>query len=243
MASCAGYATSDRRTSRLLSYALWAMCAGRNAAAAWHETSHQPLGRRGRGPVAGRARRLTELACRGPSGETWPVGSDRHAVRRGVDAPLPQAEAPMIRRDLSALCGALALLGFTTHALTAQERRYVDPTLASDTTTFPYSEGVLVGSTLYLSGTIGLLPDNKVPDTVAEEALTRPREHEGYPGGGRHDHGRSRVGAGVLLRPVDLRRVQPGLPHLLHEGILRRAPSWASPTCSTGPGSRSRASP
>ena len=33
----------------------------------------------------------------------------------------------MIRRDLSALCGALALLGFTTHALTAQERRYVIP--------------------------------------------------------------------------------------------------------------------
>jgi reactive intermediate/imine deaminase len=76
----------------------------------------------------------------------------------------------MTRRGTTALCVALAILGVATRPLAAQQRRYVDPTMASDTTTFPYSEGVVVGSTLYLSGTIGLLPGNKVPDSAAEEA-------------------------------------------------------------------------
>ena len=52
----------------------------------------------------------------------------------------------------------------------AQGRTYVDPTMASDTVTFPYSGAVLVGNTLYLSGNIGLLRDQKVPDTATEEA-------------------------------------------------------------------------
>jgi 2-iminobutanoate/2-iminopropanoate deaminase len=65
---------------------------------------------------------------------------------------------------------ALVALVTTAGSLTAQERRYVLPTMASDTTTFPYSGGAFVGNTLYLSGTVGLLPGAKVPDTATEEA-------------------------------------------------------------------------
>jgi reactive intermediate/imine deaminase len=54
--------------------------------------------------------------------------------------------------------------------VSAQGRTYVGPTMASDTVTFPYSDAVLVGNTLYLSGNIGLLRDQKVPDTATEEA-------------------------------------------------------------------------
>jgi 2-iminobutanoate/2-iminopropanoate deaminase len=69
-----------------------------------------------------------------------------------------------------ALFTALALLGLTPHAASAQMRQYVSPNMASDTTTLPFSEAVLVGNTLYLSGTIGLLPGNKVPASATEEA-------------------------------------------------------------------------
>jgi 2-iminobutanoate/2-iminopropanoate deaminase len=54
--------------------------------------------------------------------------------------------------------------------LGAQERRYVDPRMATDTTVPPFSAGVLVGNTLYLAGKIGLTPDRKVPASAAEEA-------------------------------------------------------------------------
>ncbi len=76
----------------------------------------------------------------------------------------------MHQRGRTTLLTAVAVLGLTPHAGLAQGRQYVDPTMASDTTTFPYSEGVLIGNTLYLSGTIGLLPGNRVPDSATEEA-------------------------------------------------------------------------
>ena len=55
-------------------------------------------------------------------------------------------------------------------ALAAQERRYIDPRMAGDTTVPPFSAGVVVGNTLYLSGKIGLTADRKVPATPEEEA-------------------------------------------------------------------------
>jgi 2-iminobutanoate/2-iminopropanoate deaminase len=42
--------------------------------------------------------------------------------------------------------------------------------LPSDTAALPFSAGVLVGNTLYLSGKIGLTPDRRVPATPEEEA-------------------------------------------------------------------------
>lgn len=50
----------------------------------------------------------------------------------------------------------------------AQDRHYFSP--ARDTATLPFSGAVQVGGTLYISGTLGLLPGRKVPDTPTEEA-------------------------------------------------------------------------
>lgn len=56
-------------------------------------------------------------------------------------------------------------------ALVAQEaRRFVNPRTIADTTVGPFSSGVLVGNTLYLSGKIGLTEDRRVPASAAEEA-------------------------------------------------------------------------
>jgi reactive intermediate/imine deaminase len=76
----------------------------------------------------------------------------------------------MLRRGTGVLLAAIAILTATSHPLRAQERHYVAPRVATDTTTLPFSGGVLVGKTLYLSGTIGLLPGEKVPATATEEA-------------------------------------------------------------------------
>lgn len=76
----------------------------------------------------------------------------------------------MLRRATGVLLATTAILATTAHALRAQARHYIAPRVATDTTTLPFSGGVLVGNTLYLSGTIGLLPDEKVPATATEEA-------------------------------------------------------------------------
>ena len=67
----------------------------------------------------------------------------------------------------------LTVLAFVaaSAALVAQEaRRFVMPRTIADTTVGPFSGGVLVGNTLYLSGKIGLTEDRRVPASAAEEA-------------------------------------------------------------------------
>ena len=54
--------------------------------------------------------------------------------------------------------------------LSAQERTYIDGRSATDSNVPPFSGAVKVGDTLYLSGTIGLDDENKVPDDAGEEA-------------------------------------------------------------------------
>ncbi len=51
-----------------------------------------------------------------------------------------------------------------------QERHYVNPRTAADADVPPFSGGVMVGDTFYVAGTIGLLPDQTVPETAQEEA-------------------------------------------------------------------------
>ncbi len=75
-----------------------------------------------------------------------------------------------MRQRSVALFAILLVLTLSPRPASAQARQYVDPVMASDTATLPFSEAVRVGNTLYLSGTIGLLPGPKVPDTAAEEA-------------------------------------------------------------------------
>ena len=62
---------------------------------------------------------------------------------------------------------ALALLGSAN--LTAQERTYVGGRSAADADAPPFSGAVLVGNTLYLSGSLGL-EGGEVPEDPADEA-------------------------------------------------------------------------
>jgi len=70
----------------------------------------------------------------------------------------------------TAMLAILVALCLSPRLVAAQGRTYVGPTVASDTVTYPYSDAVLVGNTLYLSGTVGLLRGQRVPDTATEEA-------------------------------------------------------------------------
>ncbi|MDQ3172024.1 MAG: RidA family protein [Acidobacteriota bacterium] len=70
------------------------------------------------------------------------------------------------RRVLLALV-LFAALGATASA--QQARRHIEPRAAADTGA-PFSGAVLVGDTLYLSGSIGIDANQKVPDTAEAEA-------------------------------------------------------------------------
>ncbi len=66
---------------------------------------------------------------------------------------------------------SVALVTAASTDLSAQEvRRYINPRSAAESTALPFSGAVLVGNTLYLSGTIGLDEDQQVPSTPEAEA-------------------------------------------------------------------------
>ena len=70
------------------------------------------------------------------------------------------------RRLLTTLV-LFAALGATASA--QQARRHIEPRSATDPGA-PFSGAVLVGDTLYLSGSIGIDANQKVPDTAEAEA-------------------------------------------------------------------------
>ena len=75
----------------------------------------------------------------------------------------------MSGRALAAV--ALAALVWGASDLSAQEtRRYINPRSADNPAAPVFSGAVLVGNTLYLSGTIGLDPGQQVPATAEAEA-------------------------------------------------------------------------
>jgi len=63
---------------------------------------------------------------------------------------------------------ALAIAWLTTPSAHAS-RTFVNPRTPADATALPFSGAVLVGDTLYLSGTLGLVKGQR-PDTPQEEA-------------------------------------------------------------------------
>ncbi|MCH8936064.1 MAG: RidA family protein [Gemmatimonadetes bacterium] len=66
---------------------------------------------------------------------------------------------------------SVALVSAVSADLSAQDiRRYTNPRSAADSTALPFSGAVLVGNTLYLSGTIGLDENQQVPSTPEAEA-------------------------------------------------------------------------
>lgn len=80
----------------------------------------------------------------------------------------------MSTRPVATHAAILAILGLTTlvgvPAAHAQDREHINPRSPADGEVPPFSGAVRVGETLYLSGTIGLNPDNSIPETAEEEA-------------------------------------------------------------------------
>ena len=70
---------------------------------------------------------------------------------------------------LVALVGTIAALSWWAGASAQSGRRYIEPSLASGTGR-PFSGGVLIGDTFYLSGTLGLEANQQVPGTAEAEA-------------------------------------------------------------------------
>jgi 2-iminobutanoate/2-iminopropanoate deaminase len=65
----------------------------------------------------------------------------------------------------------VAIGAFLAGAANPQMRRYVNIPRPGAISNFPFSDGVLVGNTLYLAGRIGLDPKtNKPPEEVEQEA-------------------------------------------------------------------------
>ncbi len=76
-----------------------------------------------------------------------------------------------MRFQTFATLASVALVSAVSTDLSAQEaRRYINPRSATDSTAPPFSGAVLVGNTLYLSGTIGLDQNQQVPATPEAEA-------------------------------------------------------------------------
>ena len=76
-----------------------------------------------------------------------------------------------MRFPMFAALVSVALVSAVSADLSAQNiRRYTNPRSAADSTALPFSGAVLVGNTLYLSGTIGLDENQQVPSTPEAEA-------------------------------------------------------------------------
>jgi len=76
-----------------------------------------------------------------------------------------------MRSPTFAVLVSVAVVSAVSADLSAQEtRRYINPQSAADSTALPFSGAVLVGNTLYLSGTIGLDENRQVPSTPEAEA-------------------------------------------------------------------------
>jgi reactive intermediate/imine deaminase len=64
---------------------------------------------------------------------------------------------------------SLAVLLFTCSLSGASDRKYIVGKRSGDRAALPFSEGVLVGNTLYIAGHIGLDPKTNEPPASAEE--------------------------------------------------------------------------
>ena len=77
----------------------------------------------------------------------------------------------MTKARLTCVLAATLAVACLARGATAQEARsYIDARTAADDNGLPFSAAVQVGDTLYLSGTIGLDQEGRVPDRAAEEA-------------------------------------------------------------------------
>ena len=75
---------------------------------------------------------------------------------------------------ISVLACPLLLLGLASSASAQETREYINGRSASDAQALPFSGGVLVGNTLYLSGVLGG-PASATPEEAARNAMNSIR--------------------------------------------------------------------
>ncbi len=76
----------------------------------------------------------------------------------------------MNTRDLATFCILVLSTLASVNSYAQSSRTYIEGRTGADQDVPPYSGAVLVGDTLYLSGTIGIDENREVPDDPAEEA-------------------------------------------------------------------------
>lgn len=75
----------------------------------------------------------------------------------------------LARITLFPLPAAVILAALATPADGQETRRFIEPRTPADSVAPPYSGAVMVGNTLYLSGTLGTNPDGTIPGSVEQE--------------------------------------------------------------------------
>jgi len=73
-------------------------------------------------------------------------------------------------QNLATLCILIMATMVSIEAHSEDSRTYVNGRSATDENVLPFSDAVLVGNTLYLSGSIGIDENRKVPDDPSDEA-------------------------------------------------------------------------
>jgi len=76
----------------------------------------------------------------------------------------------MTMRIFATLAVAACAIAYGASASAQEARSYIEPRTAADTMLPPFSGAVQIGNILYLSGTIGIDKDRKVPATAEGEA-------------------------------------------------------------------------
>ena len=76
----------------------------------------------------------------------------------------------MNARSFSSIAFVAVLTALASDSAAQETRRYINPRTVEDSTAGPFSGAVMVGNTLYLSGTIGLDENRQVPASAEQEA-------------------------------------------------------------------------
>ncbi len=76
----------------------------------------------------------------------------------------------MHARSFSSIAFVAVLTALASDSAAQETRRYINPRTVEDSTAGPFSGAVMVGNTLYLSGTIGLDENRQVPASAEQEA-------------------------------------------------------------------------
>lgn len=91
------------------------------------------------------------------------------AFRHFRASPVLRASFAMIQLAMLSACAGDATPAVGDDQV-SRERTYVNPRSAADADVPPFSAGVMAGNIFHVSGTLGLGPNQTVPETAREEA-------------------------------------------------------------------------